>query len=266
MVVNLNDHLGLTLTALPASIVFIDSVEWYERRSGAGPQADQIRTSADGFTSVIWSGTNTSTNYVPRKVVSGFPNFTTTLDIRFYGYFPTDQGGTLRIDSLRIYAHTFSTLPVELLSFTGKATNQGVELRWATGSEQDNDRFEILRSVDAETWREIGQVSGSGTTSVLSEYLFVDNDPFFGTNYYRLRQVDTNGEYAYSPVVSVNIEEAEWFRLSEDRLISEEPTMIFDGLGRLISGPSREHRISQTGVLFLQQENRAKSARLFFSP
>lgn len=264
--VNLNDYVGTTLTAPAASIVFIDSVKWYERRSGTGPQADQLRTSADGFTGVVWSGTNTSTIYVARKATSGFPSFSTSLDIRLYGYFPTGTAGTLRIDSLRIYAHIFSTLPVELLSFTGESVGEDVKLAWTTASELNNDHFEIWRSSDAVSWSEIGRVAGSGTTIVPHDYELWDQDPFIDINYYKLRQVDVDGTHEDSPAISVTVGGQEWFRHFGDQIISDKPTMLFDELGRILSGPSREHRIDRAGVFFLRREDDTRRKRLFLAP
>ncbi len=84
-------------------------------------------------------------------------------------------------------------LPVELISFTGAATDNDIELQWSTASEKNNDYFEIQRSEDAETFVTIGKVYGNGTTMLQSDYSYTDNNPNNGTNYYRLHQVDYDG-------------------------------------------------------------------------
>lgn len=97
------------------------------------------------------------------------------------------------------------TLPVELLRFAAWRQQAEVQLEWATASERDCDRFEVERSVDAVEFAHIGTVPGSGNISYPVQYLFIDQQPFHGFNYYRLRQVDTNGAYAYSPVRAVHM-------------------------------------------------------------
>jgi hypothetical protein len=94
-------------------------------------------------------------------------------------------------------------LPVELVYFTATVRNNQAHLEWLTASEQDNDRFEIERSLDAKSFEKIGTVKGKGTTSLETKYKFTDRTPVQGTVYYRLKQVDFDGEFAYSNVIAV---------------------------------------------------------------
>jgi hypothetical protein len=94
-------------------------------------------------------------------------------------------------------------LPVELVYFTASVSNGQVQLQWLTASEQDNDRFEVERSLDAKSFEKIGTVKGQGTSSVENKYQFSDRAPAQGTVYYRLRQVDFSGEFALSKVIAV---------------------------------------------------------------
>ena len=99
-----------------------------------------------------------------------------------------------------------STLPVELLSFTATEEEGKVILNWATATELNNDFFEIQRSETGEDWGVIGNVDGNGTINETINYNFTDDRPFYGTSYYRLRQVDFDGQFEYSPVQSATIE------------------------------------------------------------
>ena len=94
-------------------------------------------------------------------------------------------------------------LPVELVSFQGKATQSSIELNWTTASEKDNDRFEVERSQDGRTFARIGTVKGAGNSSVLLKYNFSDPKAAQGTNYYRIRQVDFDGKYEMSHVIAI---------------------------------------------------------------
>lgn len=96
-----------------------------------------------------------------------------------------------------------STLPIELLSFSAEPTNNDVIVQWKTASEINNDRFEILRSQDAERWNVITTVAGAGTTNEAHNYQAVDQRPLKGRSYYRLKQVDRDGQYSLSRAVSV---------------------------------------------------------------
>ena len=94
-------------------------------------------------------------------------------------------------------------LPVELLSFKAISGNESVILKWVTASEENNDFFSIERSLNGEEFEEIGSVDGKGNSVGLQEYNFEDFNSFVGKSYYRLRQVDFNGQESFSEVVMV---------------------------------------------------------------
>ncbi len=97
-----------------------------------------------------------------------------------------------------------SSLPVELIDFYGENEARGVTLHWSTATELNNDYFEVQHSATGENFTVIGQVTGSGTTNEVVEYQFLDNNPARGINYYRLRQVDFDGAFEYSPTIRVD--------------------------------------------------------------
>ena len=94
-------------------------------------------------------------------------------------------------------------LPVELTKFDAKRNQNKVYLNWATATELNNDHFEIQHSADGSDYITIGQLKGNGTTSVGASYNFEHLNPSVGINYYRLKQVDVDGKYEYSPIRSV---------------------------------------------------------------
>jgi hypothetical protein len=97
-------------------------------------------------------------------------------------------------------------LPIELGGFEAQAAGEQVDLNWWTASEQNNDRFIIERSQDAETFLPIGSVAGAGNSTAAQHYAWQDTDPLPGTSYYRLRQVDYDGNYSHSPIESVQFQ------------------------------------------------------------
>jgi hypothetical protein len=101
-------------------------------------------------------------------------------------------------------------LPVDLLYFNSdfKPGNNSTVLEWSTAKEWENSHFEIERSEqDIKNFRKIGQVKGMGWTDTISSYTYEDKDlPISGGMvYYRLKQIDFNGKFEYSSVVSVQL-------------------------------------------------------------
>jgi hypothetical protein len=105
------------------------------------------------------------------------------------------------IDDVRIGSN--GPLPVELKSFTAEPTTEGTQLNWATASERSNVGFDIQRGTTTEEFATIARVAGQGTTARSHRYEWLDTQPLAGLSYYRLRQLDTDGAEAFSPVVAV---------------------------------------------------------------
>ena len=82
---------------------------------------------------------------------------------------------------------------VALVSFSGDCVSGEVLLNWQTASEYNSAYFIVERSVDGEIWNEIAQLSSAGFSNVLIPYSLVDY-PHNSLNYYRLTQVDLDGE------------------------------------------------------------------------
>ncbi|MDJ1505899.1 lectin-like domain-containing protein [Xanthocytophaga agilis] len=94
-------------------------------------------------------------------------------------------------------------LPVTWLRFEARENGEVVDVIWATASEKNSAYFEIERSSNGKDFLSIGRVQATGTTSSVSNYFFEDVHPLAGVSYYRLRQVDQDGIYAYSKVVRI---------------------------------------------------------------
>jgi hypothetical protein len=96
-------------------------------------------------------------------------------------------------------------LPVELLFFEAHRLDKNeVQLNWATESELNNQGFDIERMLDTETeFRAIDWVDGAGNSTSLLNYSLNDPNPHQGISYYRLKQIDFDGSYAYSPIRAI---------------------------------------------------------------
>lgn len=138
-------------------------------------------------------------------------------------------------------------LPVKLITFHGKEYNDDVLLNWQTASEENNDYFQVEHSADGSVFKPIGKVAGNGTTAVLNNYSFHHTQPSKGGNFYRLRQVDFDGQYAYSSIV--HVETARGF----DVEIYPNPSTGYVKLrGELSEGTARLTDI--TGRLILERQ------------
>ena len=105
-----------------------------------------------------------------------------------------------------VYAqrYSFIVLPVELTRFDGKAEPEGNVLSWSTATESGNMGFEVEMSADGIHFEKAGFVEGHGNTTELHQYDFLHKGASAGVTYYRLKQLDTDGEYTYSEIIAIS--------------------------------------------------------------
>ncbi|OQX95110.1 hypothetical protein B6I21_07110, partial [candidate division KSB1 bacterium 4572_119] len=118
-----------------------------------------------------------------------------TDDVQFGGYACTASG-----------AYVTYYVPVELVSFTVDVNQNSVLLNWHTLSETDNYGFAIERSGNGTDYQSINFVKGVGTTSVPQSYSAIDENLPVGRLFYRLKQIDFDGQFNLSNVVEVKIQ------------------------------------------------------------
>ncbi|MEH0157244.1 hypothetical protein V6R21_24235 [Limibacter armeniacum] len=90
-----------------------------------------------------------------------------------------------------------TTLPVDLIFFSAKKRSDSILLTWATASEENNDYFEIQKSIDGKNYHAIGIVDGQGNSQSRTDYQFEDQGLVQGVIYYRLKQIDYSGQLEY---------------------------------------------------------------------
>lgn len=91
--------------------------------------------------------------------------------------------------------------PVALTDFKATSTQTGIQLDWATETEQDNDYFAIEHGTNGSDFNTIKTIEGAGTTDERNTYAYTHTTPVIGNNYYRLRQVDFDGKETFSEIV-----------------------------------------------------------------
>lgn len=98
-------------------------------------------------------------------------------------------------------------LPVELIAFNVKGTDNGVELSWTTASETENSHFEAEYSYDGVNWYTVGYIQGAGNSTSNLYYSFLHEEHKDGVMYYRLRQIDFDGSENISNVIHYSFDE-----------------------------------------------------------
>ena len=97
-------------------------------------------------------------------------------------------------------------LPTELNEFKiTNIENQSVKIEWETATETNNDFFNVERSSDGNNWENIKNIKGAGNSNKTINYYFVDDNPYIGKSYYRLKQTDFNGQITYSNINIIDI-------------------------------------------------------------
>ena len=143
----------------------------------------------------------------PQQPLSGFNNesskglWTLTVNDLADG-----DGGQLSGWGLRICSKTVTALPVSWLSFTAeKGSGNSVLLHWSTANESNNAYYEIEKSSDGKNFFAIGSLPGGNTPGMTQHYFYTDLNAFNGENYYRIKQVDRDGQYRYSITAIINL-------------------------------------------------------------
>ncbi len=94
-------------------------------------------------------------------------------------------------------------LPIDWILFQAKINdNNHAVLNWVTDKEINNDHFEIEKSLDGKEFQRIGIVHATHNNSI-NNYQFIDEELSGGKNYYRIKQVDEDGNFTYSKIVSI---------------------------------------------------------------
>ena len=119
----------------------------------------------------------------------------------------TNSGGTGILTQAACNLQSAGTLlPVELISFRGQASQQDVELTWTTATELNNEGFEVEHRTEDPEWRMLYFVAGNGTSLEERYFSFLHTEDTADFNYYRLKQLDFDGQFEYSNIVTVQLE------------------------------------------------------------
>lgn len=125
--------------------------------------------------------------------------------------------GAPNLQTLNVTSVDCSTLPVSLINFSATPGTNSVALRWSTSSEINNLGFEVQRSINGTAgWTTIGFVNGAGNSNTILHYSYLDENLSARRYYYRLKQIDIDQRFEYSPIVSAVIDGNNDFALEQN--------------------------------------------------
>lgn len=194
-------------------VFFIGGQASYTIKEGSGGETSSIGFTDEGISIQIdITGTNMGGDFTYSVTLTNLNSVTSSTSSGSFGV--VGQVGRLRLynanagsnSNNNLYfnstSHQVGILPVTLTSFTVTPKGAYNQLAFATATELNNDYFEIQRSANGKDWQPIGNIKGAGTTEQARNYQFTDRSPLAGLNYYRLKQVDFDGAFEYSPIVA----------------------------------------------------------------
>ena len=180
-----------------------------------GPDEGYVEVSNDGGTTwnIVWQQVGVDLRNTHEVVdISAFAALQSSVLIRFRSVQPAwDWWWT--IDNVTVIGS--DVVPVELVSFAAITDNRNVTLNWSTATELNNSGFQIERS-SGSAYEVVGFVAGSGTTTEVRNYSYVDQNVNSGTYNYRLKQVDFDGTFEYSDVIEVEVLGVKEFALGQN--------------------------------------------------
>ncbi len=133
-----------------------------------------------------------------------------------------------------------SLLPVDFIAFVARNEGKAVQLDWSTATEIGSDYFEVQRAQNDTDWESLDRVYSAGDSNEPQAYSFLDEEVVAGDVYYRLKQVDLDGSFMYSPVVSTSFNTISGFEVFPNpatdwvSVTSSEKVELLDLTGRMV--------------------------------
>lgn len=185
---------------------------------GSGAQLPRLRFVVEAWNSssnTFSQVTSFSSSSIPQsanptwvKIGGSFmlPSNITTVRYIIYNDAPGGCGNDLAIDDI-----TFSdcvaaaSLPVTGLKLEAYAKSENIAVNWSTATEYNTSAYIVEKSADGSNWSVAATEKAAGQSNFKTNYSFTDNKAFLGTNYYRIKQIDVDGQYTYSNIVMVKM-------------------------------------------------------------
>ena len=100
-------------------------------------------------------------------------------------------------------AYAESVLPVKFIGFTVSRKNNDVMVQWSTSEEQNALAYEVEYSVNGRIWNRLASIAAAGNSNTVNHYSYTDYNRTVETIYYRIRQIDQDGRFSFTPVQAI---------------------------------------------------------------
>ena len=153
-------------------------------------------------------------------------------------------------------------LPLELLDFTVKKSNKTTLLEWTTANEKNHKSTIVERRTESLQWNKLlGTIQSQKQNNAIKKYSFEDHNPETGINYYRLKFINQNGSYSYSPIKQINLIDTKskleishinnWITI-QSNLNSLSKITLYDQFGRTVISMNANQKLNQININELQ--------------
>ena len=153
-------------------------------------------------------------------------------------------------------------LPLELLDFSVKKSDKTTLLEWTTANEKNHKSTIVERRTESLQWNKLlGTIQSQKQNNAIKKYSFEDHNPETGINYYRLKFIDQNGSYSYSPIKQINLIDTKskleishinnWITI-QSNLNSLSKIILYDQFGRAVITMNANQKLNQININELQ--------------
>jgi hypothetical protein len=205
---------------------------WHFVTATRSAAAGVITLYVDGSQVATTTGTSTAPRVAPTIIGLGRNNcvatgvFTGSLDdvIAYASALTPTQ-----VTNLYNY-YNATPLPLDWVSFTGQAEGSTVNLQWATDHSVNNNYFDIERSTNGTDFSSIGELPNqdSSDTAGITSYSFNDPNPSNGNDFYRIMEVDKDGQQSWSSILEISIGKATGIHLQNNPVVNQ-VTLVNNG-------------------------------------
>lgn len=140
-------------------------------------------------------------------------------------------------------------LPVKFIGFTLTSKNSDVLIQWSTSEEISAGKYDIERSIDGNNWSIIASLTAKGNSSALNNYFYTDKTVSSESVYYRVKEIDVNGQFTYTAVRSIK---TDVFSTSEIKIASVNSKVLLQ-FPQLVKGNVVVRIVSMGGQVMDQQ-------------
>ncbi len=163
----------------------------------------QLRFGGNGFGVFVLTDLNASLASSAVGTFGAATNATVNLEVNRTALSLASLNNTWYIGTKNV---TTSPLPIQLLTFNARLATEGiVDLTWSTATEVNNKLFTVEKSHDGISYTTVTEVAGAGNSSEERDYSAIDQNPYTGTSFYRLKQTNDDGQSTYSRIVVINV-------------------------------------------------------------